>query len=220
MHSQKNIQKAMRLTLDNARRFFEDSKILGQEGSVGHATSLAILGFEEAHKAYLLSQFLSLFDGIYTEQYREELEKKLCDHAWKQSYAKEFRVGLEVLLESMGEDEREELGLTTYEELKKVTEIAFLENPNEIKNAGFYSDPFTDPVWTPRNMKKKTWKAVLKLLRTHINSVEQTVHWLSWLSAFPEPLWKFGAVCMMLKILMNFERNYPSLMMQEVNYSC
>ncbi|MHA2143242.1 MAG: AbiV family abortive infection protein [Candidatus Thorarchaeota archaeon] len=191
MYNQKNIQKAMRITLDNARRFFEDSKILGQEGSMGHATSLAILGFEEAHKAYLLSQFLSIFDEIYTEQYREELEQKLCDHEWKQSYAKEFRVGLEVLLESMSEVERNELGLTTHEELRKGTEIAFLENPNDLKNAGFYSDPFTSPVWNPSDMKKKTWNAMLKLLRTHINSVEQTVHWLSWLSALPRQFRKY-----------------------------
>lgn len=182
-----DIEKAMRMTLDNARRFYKDSTILGKEGSIGHATSLAILGFEEAHKAYLLSNFLPIFDEIHTVEYRVQLELQLRDHAWKQLYAKEFRIGLEALLKSQALDDesRELIGLADVSELEDGTTLAFSEKLNDLKNQGFYSDAFSSPIWNPADIEKSTLKAVLGLLKSHIISVETTIYWLSRLNTIP-----------------------------------
>ena len=64
MIDKKVIEIAMKETLKNAEEFLQDSRILQKKGSIGHATSLAILGFEEAHKAYLVSLFHPIFDGL------------------------------------------------------------------------------------------------------------------------------------------------------------
>ena len=183
----KKIERSVRITMRNARRFLEDSKILGENGSVGHATSLAILGYEEAHKAYILTLLHPVYDGLEGEEYRRTLASQLRDHSWKQIYAKEFRLGLEMLLESgaMSEEDRILIGIPSLPELKAGTDLAFSERLDKMKNDGFYSDPFVDPVWDPSDMERKTLETIQKLLETHIKSTERVVKMLPLLKLVP-----------------------------------
>jgi len=173
----KNVEESMIVTLENARRFFLDSKILQKKESIGHATSLAILGFEEAHKAYLLSLFHPLLDGLVSEEYRSDLRGQLRDHTWKQIHAKSFRTCLEALLDSgaISEEERIKVGFPTLVDLKESTDFAFSERLNKMKNDGFYSELRGGTIWTPSKMSEVALIAVQKLLETQIKSVEKMI---------------------------------------------
>ena len=149
-----------------------------KRGSIGHATSLAILGFEEAHKAYLISFFLPIFDEIVSEEFRNELRGHLKMHEWKQLHAKEFRTVLEYLLKSgeLSEDTRELLGIPVLSEITPSTEYAFSKKLNKMKNDGLYTDPFRIPIWYPSGIKVETLKAVQDLTRTQIKSIKRIVN--------------------------------------------
>jgi len=203
MTDRKNTVKAMKVTIGNAKRFLKDSKILQKNGSVGHATSLAILGYEEAHKAYLLAHFLPIFDGLTSEEYRRDLKSQIRDHQWKQLYAKEFRIGLEGLLVSgiMSEEERIDLGIPTLSELKAGTDFAFTKRLNQLKNDGFYSGSFRIPVWNPSDMKESVLKIIQSLLESQIRSVEYIVKILSILHLLPKAM--IGSVKAQLKELID-----------------
>lgn len=72
--------QAMKESLANARQFLDDSLTLAGMGSAGHAASLAVLGFEEAHKAYLLITLLPVFDDYIPSTYRKRLMTGLANH--------------------------------------------------------------------------------------------------------------------------------------------
>jgi len=201
----KEIEESIRITMRNARRFLEDSKILGENGSVGHTTSLAILGYEEAHKVNILTLFHPLFDGLVSEENRRDLVSQMRDHLWKQIHAKEFLLGLEMLLESgaMSEEDRTLMGIPSLSELKTGTDLAFSERLDKMKNDGFYSDPIADPVWDPSNMEKQTLEAAQKLLETHIKSIERAVEML--LKGIPDNVME-PARSMMKQILMTLDQ--------------
>ncbi len=147
----KNIQKAIQSTFENAERFLKDSEILQENGSIGHATSLAILGYEEAQKAFELTKFHPLFSEFYTVEYLEELKAQLKDHIWKHIHAKQLGVSLEAIIASGGFSDSllGELGFPSEMELQEATEFASSKNLDKMKNDGLYVDAFKDPFWTP-----------------------------------------------------------------------
>jgi AbiV family abortive infection protein len=190
MVDNRQIERAMKATLDNAEEFLRDSERLQKHGSIGHATSLAILGFEEAHKAYLISLFHSLFDGIVSEDYRKQLKHHFSKHPWKQLHAKEFRAGLEHLMKSgeLPEDIRKRLGIPNLSEIEQGTDYAFSMRLDRMKNDGFYTDPFRNPVWFPSGINVETLESVQNLASTQIQSVKRTVMSLPMLDLLPSRL--------------------------------
>ncbi len=190
MTEKNQFERAMKATIENAEEFLRNSKILGDRGSVGHATSLAVLGFEEAHKAYLISFFLPIFDGMISEDYRDRLRSHIVKHEWKQLRAKQFRTGLELLLKTGGlsEDSRRFLGIPVLSEIEPSTEYAFSKKLNIIKNDGLYTDPFRNPIWYPLGIKAETLEAVQALASTQIESVKRIVKVLTTMRFLPNTI--------------------------------
>ncbi|MHA3964575.1 MAG: AbiV family abortive infection protein [Candidatus Thorarchaeota archaeon SMTZ1-45] len=190
MTERNQVERAIKVTLENAQELLRNSRVLEKQDSIGHATSLAVLGFEEAHKAYLTSFFLPLFDGIISQEYRDDLRGHLKKHEWKQLHAKEFRTGLEYLLKSGGlsEDTRELLGIPVLSKITPSTEYAFSKKLNKMKNDGLYADPFRNPIWYPAGIKLETLKAVQELAATQIKSVKRIVTVLSAVRFLPSKM--------------------------------
>ena len=183
-----NIQKAIQSTYENAQRFLDDSKALQERGSIGHATSLAILGYEEAMKSYELTKFHPFFDEFYSKKERDYLRGVLRFHPSKQTSALLFRIGLEAMLssETFTEEERKELGLPSKKELVEGTDFAFVEKLNDMKNNGFYVDAFQNPFWSPSAMNENSVVFTQKLLETQLESVGKVVKIVSQLDEFPK----------------------------------
>lgn len=190
MIDKKVIEIAMKETLKNAEEFLQDSRILQKKGSIGHATSLAILGFEEAHKAYLISLFHPIFDGLVSEDYRKELKSQFTKHQWKQLGAKEFRTGLELLLKSgeLSDDVRDRLGIPSLSEMESDTDYAFSMRLNKMKNDGFYTDPFRKPFWCPSGIRDETLKSVQSLTETQIKSIKRTLVGITRANLIPDAI--------------------------------
>ena len=190
MIDKKMIEIAMKETLKNAEEFLQDSRILQKKGSIGHATSLAILGFEEAHKAYLISLFHPIFDGLVSEDYRKELKSQLTKHQWKQLGAKEFRTGLELLMKSgeLSDDVRDRLGIPSLSEMESDTDYAFSMRLDKMKNDGFYTDPFRKPFWCPSGIRDETLKSVQSLTETQIKSIKRTLVGITRLTLIPDTI--------------------------------
>lgn len=187
--NQETIQTAIRSTYENAQRFLKDSKILQKKGSYGHATSLAILGYEEAMKAFQLAKFHPFLKEFYSKDDLELLKQRLStSHFWKQNYALEFRIALEAILNSdiITDLERLELGFPSRKDLQMGTEFAISEKLLDMKNDGFYVDAFREPFWSPSDTSKTTVKFAQKILETQLESIEAVVEFFTKLDKLPE----------------------------------
>ncbi len=74
--------KLAELTLNNAKQFLNDSKLLRDNRSFGHAYSLAVLGFEELSKCWVV---LTLYIGGFKEE-DEEIVLSTTNHTFKQIF--------------------------------------------------------------------------------------------------------------------------------------
>ncbi len=190
--NKEKIQTAIQSTFENAQRFLEDSKALQERGSFGHATSLAILGYEEAMKSFELTKFHPFYDAFYSEEDRKILEEQLFSHAWKQNSALKLRVALESILDSgiISEEDRIEVGFPSKTELVEGTEFAFSEKLNDMKNDGFYVDASRNPFWFPQRMNETFVKFAQQLLSSQLDTVRKVVEILSQLNEFPDEVVK------------------------------
>jgi len=188
--TQKDIQESVRGAYENAKRFLKDSKTLQEKGSLGHATSLAILGYEEAMKAYQLTKFHPFLSPFYSQDDLDLLKKRLFkSHNWKQHSALEYRISMEPILETIPEKERIELGLPSKSELQKGTEFAFSEKLDKMKNDGFYVDAFRIPSpWFPSDTNLTSVEFAQNLLKTQLKSVEIAVKGISQFDKFEPEL--------------------------------
>jgi AbiV family abortive infection protein len=224
MVERRQVERAMKLALENSEDFVRDSKKLQEIGSLGHATSLAILGFEEAHKAYLISSFHPLFDGLIREEYRNGLRENLRNHSWKQLYAKEFRTAFECMLaeNDLFADEKEILELPSLSEMKIGTEFAFSKQLDKMKNDGFYTDPFKEPIWYPSATGAEVLEKAQNLLMTQIKSVKRFIEKFTSLDLIPESVVKSAKdeVFGILSIVSDFEKEgIPNLKIIEEKLS-
>jgi AbiV family abortive infection protein len=179
--NQETLQKAIKSTYENAQRFLRDSEILHKKGSLGHAASLAILGYEEAMKAFELTKFHPVFEGIYPEAELLSLKEQLRSHQWKQNSAIGLRVGVEALIHSdaISEIERVEMGFPSVEELQQGTDFALSEKLDSLKNDGLYVDAFRNPFWSPFTTTEVTVKFTQLLLKTQLKTVGKVVEQLT-----------------------------------------
>jgi len=186
---QESIQAAIRSTYENAHRFLKDSKLLQKNGSYGHATSLAILGYEEAMKAFQLAKFHPFLEKFYSINDLELLEQRLStSHFWKQNYALEFRVALEAILDPniVSDLDRLAMGFPSKEDLQVGTEFAISDKLLDMKNDGFYVDAFRNPFWSPSYTPKTRVKLAQKILETQLESIAAVVELFSELNKLPE----------------------------------
>jgi AbiV family abortive infection protein len=177
------ILQAMTQSLLNAKQFLHDSKVLSMEKSLGHATSLAILGFEEAHKAYLLIQLLPIMEKYTPARQKKDVRRQLDKHLYKLKTAMGYQVFLQYLAyEYSSEAQRKNLK----ERFLKMKEHrdknpALKKKPlgfylNKLKNRGFYVEPFAaDGVWTPSDMPSSDFEGACDLLQLHIALVQDVV---------------------------------------------
>ncbi len=184
--NQKDIQEAIQRTYTNAQRLLKDSETLEKKGSFASAVSLAILGYEEAMKAYQLTKYHPIFDGFFAKADLILLQKQLTSHFWKQTFALELRISLEAIIDALSEKERKEIGMPSRKELQEGTTFAITEKLEQMKNDGFYVDAFRSPMWFPSAMNKTSVKFAQQLLRTQLDSVKEVVRILSQVDKIPE----------------------------------
>ena len=171
------IIKGMQKSLANARTFLEDSKLLRKAGSVGHAASLAVLGFEEAHKAYLLIMLLPSMQSFSPAKYKKDTKNQIQNHMYKQRMALGYQIFVQFLsLQLLSDDRKTETTASIKESLEKSKDT----NLNTIKNDGFYVNPFTSAgVWDPATMPVEKLELTQTLLETHIRLIEHVIEFYS-----------------------------------------
>ncbi|MHA2323043.1 MAG: AbiV family abortive infection protein [Candidatus Thorarchaeota archaeon] len=191
MKNREDIINAMDLARNNAYQFLKDSETLAGVGSIGHATSLAILGFEEAHKAYLLVVYLPCFDGLIPDSFRKEVKKQIRDHIYKQKMAINFQAFMSFLIyrQLEGQDKNEfKKKLVAYRESSK----RYNPNLNIVKNDGFYVDPFRKSgIWGPMNTSSDELIRAQEALKIHLEMVDSIYNFYSTLDIeIPEDIYK------------------------------
>jgi AbiV family abortive infection protein len=183
LNEPERIVKAMSQTIINAKQFLEDSRVLAKNNSLGHATSLAILGFEEAHKAYLLIQLHPSMEDYIPSKHRKDVMKQLAQHLYKLKMGLAYQVFFQYLAYENGSaSEREKIKETLLrvkelrEKSKQFQDTPFEARQNATKNKGFYVDPFTSVgVWSPTNMLQEELDSAQSLLESHISLVQDVV---------------------------------------------
>ncbi|MFQ5885210.1 MAG: AbiV family abortive infection protein [Thermoplasmata archaeon] len=164
-----SLTTAMRAALENAHQFLTDSMTLEEKGSLGHATSLAILGFEEAHKAYLLVLLLPCFEGIIPSSFKKKVETQIRDHRFKLRMAIGFQAFMTyVMYLEMDDQERtvfKEKAANYREKSEK-----YETDLNKVKNDGFYVEPFRKGgMWSPASATERELHRALEALEVHID---------------------------------------------------
>lgn len=176
----RKIRKAIGLTLDNSRQFLEDAKLLKKSGSIGHATSLAILGYEEAHKAYLLTFFLPVFEELIDAKYRSKLKADIKKHKMKHRRAITFRKGIDLLSNTSASSLLDFILRSPFENLKSSTLFASSINLDRLKNEGLYVDAMNSAdIIGPDQVAEEDYAQVKELLESHIGAMKTIVAFYS-----------------------------------------
>ncbi|MHA2046743.1 MAG: AbiV family abortive infection protein [Candidatus Thorarchaeota archaeon] len=177
------IIRAMSESLINAKQFLTDSKLLAQGGSIGHATSLAVLGFEEAHKAYLLIQLLPAMELYFNSRQKRDVRRQLDRHSYKLTMAIGFQAFFQYMAYKQGSPTEKERLETKLSEMKNLRESKEdLSNRlgsylNTLKNKGFYVEPGfgVKSFWSPSEMLSSDLEDAIQLLESHIALVQDIV---------------------------------------------
>jgi AbiV family abortive infection protein len=180
MRDAQTIRKAIGLTLDNSRQFLEDAKLLKKSGSIGHATSLAVLGYEEAHKAYLLTFFLPVLEELVDAEYRSKLKTDIKKHEMKHRRAFAFRKGIDLLSNTSASSLLDFILRSPFENLKSSTLFASSINLNRLKNEGLYVDVLSSAdIIGPDQVTEGDYVQVKELLESHIGAMKMIVAFYS-----------------------------------------
>lgn len=180
MRDAQTIRKAIGLTLDNSRQFLKDAELLKMSGSIGHATSLAILGYEEAHKAYLLTFFLPVLEELIDAEHRSKLKTDIRKHEMKHRRAFAFRKGIALLSKTSASSLLDFILRSPFENLKSSTLFASSINLNRLKNKGLYVDALSSAdIIGPDQVTEEDYAQVKELLESHIGAMKMIVEFYS-----------------------------------------
>jgi len=148
----RNLKNGIDLCLENARKLIEDSELLFEHESYGHATSLALIGIEEMAKALVLSE------AYFSNRELEHVKDVFHRHRVKNAV---FLGAIVAMYTPIGtrKTNAEKKTLTAREIQKSVAKVEsplmkVLQEVEELRKAGLYVD-----------YKKERWYSPVDIIR-------------------------------------------------------
>ena len=164
------------LSLENAKRYFEDSKILFNDGSYGHALTSIMIAIEECGKALLMSYgFMDMFS-------EKTVVNRFYSHEAKMSLAAHLLVAVFRDLSSQIEEASSEQMKNMNTELIKSLVIFTISIPVQIKKLrefGLYMDFDEDKnSWTsPLDVQKEDVESLIPIMELFFKKVKKRIQY-------------------------------------------